>query len=173
MIKHSGKIGLTAVILAITSLINDPGKLSSEALKSGYHFSRPDTLAIQDDKFGNPGMIYVDRGSRLWHVIEGEHSRSCADCHGDAFKSMAGVGNTYPKFNAKTDKLINLGQQIQLCRTENMGASPFQAHEHEHESEDLLALQAYVMFQSRGMPLTVSVIGTSTSLPTISPDASS
>ena len=163
MINHSGKIGATVVILAIIGLVNAAEGVSPEKLKSGYHFSRPDTQAIQDDKFSNPGMIYVDRGSRLWNAIEGDHAKSCADCHGDALQSMAGVGPTYPKVSIKTHQLINLGQQIQLCRTNNMGASAFTAHEHEHESEDLLALQAYIMFQSRGMPLSVSVIGISES----------
>ena len=163
MINHSGKIGVTAILLAITGLVNATEGVRPEKLKSGYHFSRPDTQAIQDDKFSNPGMIYVDRGSRLWHVIEGEHAKSCADCHGDALQSMAGVGSTYPKVNVRTGQLINLGQQIQLCRTKNMRASAFTAHEHEHESEDLLALQAYIMFQSRGMPLSVSVVGISES----------
>ena len=159
MKNHSDKIGAFAVILAIIGLIKAAESASPGTLKSGHHFSRPDTQAIQDDKFSNPGMIYVDRGFRLWHVLAGKHAKSCADCHGDALQSMAGVGNTYPKVSVKTDKLINLGQQIQLCRTQKMNALPFKADEHEHESEDLLALQAYIMFQSRGMPLNVSVVG--------------
>ena len=146
------------MILAITGVVNAADGVRPEELKSGYHFSRSDTQAIQDDKFSNPGMIYVDRGSRLWHAIEGRHAKACADCHGDAAQSMMGVGSTYPKVNLESDQLINLGQQIQLCRIKNMDAAPFKAHDHEHESEDLLALQAYVMFQSHGMPLSVSVV---------------
>ncbi|HIA20923.1 MAG TPA: sulfur oxidation c-type cytochrome SoxA [Alphaproteobacteria bacterium] len=159
MINRFGEIAATVALLVITSLASAEDGFRPNELKSGYYFSRPDTQAIQDDKFSNPGMIYVDRGSELWRAIDGKRNKSCTDCHGRAAQSMTGVGVTYPKVNPDSGELINLGQQIQICRTRNMGALPFKAHEHEHESEDLLALEAYVMFQSQGLPLNVSITG--------------
>jgi hypothetical protein len=42
-------------------------------LLSGYYYSRQDTRDIQDDTFGNPGSIYLQRGEHLWTKVEGEH----------------------------------------------------------------------------------------------------
>ncbi|HKM74577.1 MAG TPA: sulfur oxidation c-type cytochrome SoxA, partial [Stellaceae bacterium] len=46
---------------------------------------------------------------------------------------------------------IDLEQRINRCRSEHQGAEPFA-----WESEDLLALTAFVAHQSRGLPIAVS-----------------
>lgn len=128
-----------------------------EDLLSGAAFVRPETRALQDDAFANPGLIWVERGAALWQTADGEAGTSCADCHGEAETAMKGVGATYPKVVG--GRLLNLSQRINQCRVDHMGAAPYAAAEHEVESEKLLSLEAYVKSQSGGMPMAVAVDG--------------
>ena len=108
--------------------------------KSGVEFTGADARAMQADDFANPGMLWVGRGEKLWSEPAGASGKSCADCHGDAAKSMKGVA-------ART---VHLEGRINDCRTGMQEARAF-----EPESQPLLSLSAYVAFQSRGMPMAV------------------
>jgi len=121
---------------------------------SGYVFASPETQAMQDDDFENPGMLAVQDGETEWNTVAGSAGKSCASCHGDAAKSMKGVAVSYPKFEPKRGKLANIEHRINLCRTENM-----KAPELRWESKPLLGLTAYVEYQSRGLPISVRVDG--------------
>ena len=122
--------------------------------RSGYTYLSEEHRQLQDDAFGNPGMLWVERGRALWDQTQGDSQQACASCHGDAATSMRGVRTRYPQFDPRTKKLINLEQQINRCRTEQL-----QAEAYPYESEALLALSAFVGFQSRGMPLAVDIKG--------------
>jgi sulfur-oxidizing protein SoxA len=67
---------------------------------------------------------------------------------------MRGVRIRYPRFDPASGKLINLEQQINRCREQRLQASPYP-----YESEALLDLTAFVSFQSRGLPMGVSIDG--------------
>ncbi len=121
---------------------------------SGYWFATPETRAIQDDEFSNPGLLYVDRGAVRWAEPAGAAAKSCADCHGDAAETMHGVGVTYPKVDPESGELINLGQRIDRCRVNRMGAKPLPP-----ESDARLDLEAWIMAQSAGLPMNVAVDG--------------
>ena len=108
--------------------------------RSGIEFQSADVRALQADEFANPGMLWVARGEKLWSEPAGIAGKSCADCHGDAVKSMKGVAA----------RAVNLEGRIESCRTEHQQARAF-----EPESQGLLSLSAYVAFQSRGMPISV------------------
>ncbi len=122
--------------------------------RSGYTYLSEEHRQLQDDAFGNPGMLWVERGRALWGQTQGDSQQACAGCHGDAATSMRGVRTRYPQFDPRTEKLINLGQRINRCRTEQL-----QAKAYPYESEALLALSAFVSFQSRRMPLDVDIEG--------------
>jgi len=122
--------------------------------KSGYVYASPDTRAMQDDDFSNPGFLWIERGKTLWNTPYGAAGKSCATCHGAAATSMKGVGAKYPVFDAAQGKVIDIEQRINLERTTRMGAAPFP-----WESRDLLAMTAYVKLQSRGMPVAVTTSG--------------
>ncbi len=122
--------------------------------RTGYTFAKPETRAIQDDDFTNPAFLWVDYGEELWSQVEGEAGKSCASCHEDAATTMKGVGASYPKYFEPWKKLINLEQQINFCRTENMKAKAWK-----WESRELLGMTAYVRLQSRGMPINVKIDG--------------
>ncbi len=123
-------------------------------LVSGYYYLTKETQALQDDDSVNPGFLWIDDGEARWSMVEGEAGKACADCHGDAAVTMRVAGTSYPKFHEPSGKLINLEQRINICRTENMAAPAW-----EWESDELLAMTAYVRHQSRGLPMSVGIDG--------------
>ena len=139
---------------AISTKAKPPKDHPLDELLSGWEFRKSSTQELQKDDFQNPGFIWVDTGAELWNKVEGAANKSCASCHNDAEKSMKGIGAKMPKWNAKLKKPINLEQQINLCRTENMKAKPYK-----WESQGLLAMTTYIRHQSRGMKVNVSVDG--------------
>lgn len=116
--------------------------------RSGFDFMIPQTQALQRDDTLNPGMLWVKEGEDLWGRRFGVSNRSCAHCHGDAAVSMRGVAARYPAYDAQERRAVDLGGRIQICRERNQWGFPFAA-----ESNDLLSLQSYVAFQSRGLPI--------------------
>ncbi len=122
--------------------------------QSGLRFAGPDVQALQRDDFANPGMLWVERGAKLWNAPEGSEGKACATCHQDAPASMKGVAARYPAFDPKAGRLLNLEGRINQCRTERQGAPALA-----DESDGLLSLTSYVAHQSRGLPLAVSIDG--------------
>jgi L-cysteine S-thiosulfotransferase len=138
-----------AIGLALPALADDP-----EGPRSGYGYLGPETRALQDDAFANPGMLWVERGETLWRTPAGTGGKACADCHGAAEGSMKGVRAHYPVYDAALGRPVTLEQRINQCRTERMGAALWP-----WESEELLAITAFVGYQSRGMPVQVGIDG--------------
>ena len=118
--------------------------------RSDSDFVSADTRAMQNDDTANPAMLVVLDGETLWNTKAGATNKSCADCHGNAEKSMRGVAARYPAFASELGRPVDLEQQINLSRVTDQKAEalPF-------ESKDLLALTAYIARQSRGMPVAV------------------
>jgi sulfur-oxidizing protein SoxA len=121
---------------------------------SGWVYLSDDLRAMQDDDFQNPGMFAVDAGADLWATPAGKAGMSCASCHGDAAETMRGVAARYPVYDPQTGGLVNLELRINDERRRRMQADPLP-----YESEDLLALTAFLSYQSRGMPLDVAIDG--------------
>lgn len=120
---------------------------------SGYVVAEPETRAIQDDDFANPGMLWTEVGEKLWATADGANGKSCQSCHGEA-SSMKGIAAHYPKFAKSAGKVIDLEQRINICRENGMQAAPFK-----WESRELLGLTTFVKMQSRWMPMDVAVDG--------------
>jgi sulfur-oxidizing protein SoxA len=116
--------------------------------KSGFEFQGADVRSMQQDDFANPGMLWVERGAKLWAQPAGKAGQSCAGCHA----SIKGAAARYPQMDR--GRLLTLEGRIQQSRTERQGGPAFG-----YESEDLLAITAYVAHQSRGTPIKVSVEG--------------
>jgi L-cysteine S-thiosulfotransferase len=136
--QHSGRD-------APVTLFEQAGK------KSGYLYATPETRALQDDDDLNPGFVWIDMGRRMWS--DARTGRSCADCHG-APESMRGVGAAYPKVSKETGRLFTLEHQINYCRTERMKAPALA-----WETDEMLGITAFVMHESRGLPVDVAVDG--------------
>ena len=144
----------SAAVLGLGGARAEPPPERDDGLISGYFFARPETQAMQEDDFANPGLLWVERGADLWNKVEGDAGKSCASCHGAPEAAMRGAGATFPKIDAETGGLINLGQRINLCRARYLRAEPL-----EPESDALLELETLVMHQSKGLPITVKVNG--------------
>jgi sulfur-oxidizing protein SoxA len=134
--------------LAAAAAAATAAEIAPEDRRSGSEFAAPETPAMQDDDNANPGILGVLQGETLWTTKVGAANRSCADCHGDARSSMKGVAARYPAYDPALARPVDLEQRINRCRTEQQSAAPL-----EWESPDLLALTAFVAFQSRGLPI--------------------
>ena len=128
--------------------------ISPAELRSGSTFAGADVRAMQQDDAANPGFLWVARGEVLWNAGAGTANRNCASCHGDARAAMRGVAARYPAFDAGADKVLDLDARIDRCRVRHQQVAPLP-----RESDDLLALSAYVAHQSRGMPIAVTIDG--------------
>ena len=140
-----------ALLIATTLLTGTLGMSASEIMlserKSDYWMMGPQTRAMQDDDLTNPGMLWVLDGEALWQRKDGA-GKSCADCHGDARTSMKGVAVRYPAFDAGRGRPVDLEGRINICRADRQKATSFA-----FESKELLALEAFIGRQSRGMPI--------------------
>jgi sulfur-oxidizing protein SoxA len=117
-------------------------------LQSSYELMTAENKAMQDDPSLNPAMFWVGDGEALWNKSSDQNNQSCASCHTDAKKSMRGIATIFPKM--VKGKLQTLEGQINQCRT-NKQKLPALAY----EGKDLLALTAYIAYQSKGMPIAV------------------
>ena len=139
------RLGLTLTAVFCTSFAVAQG---GDPRRSGYQEMGPALQKMQDDDTANPAMLYAQSGATAWTEKAGLAGKACADCHGDAAVSMKGVAARYPAIAPSIDKPVDLEGRINLCRTTHQQAPELAA-----ESDDLLALGAYVALQSRGLPI--------------------
>jgi sulfur-oxidizing protein SoxA len=144
-------IGLMSLMVANSSAQDRAIPLSQ--LRSGITFAGEDVQAMQADEFANPGMLWVERGEKLWNEASGD-GKSCASCHGDAKASMRGVAARYPAYDPRAKRVLDLEARIADCRARRQNAAPL-----ERGSDDLLSLATYVGHQSHGMPIAVKIDG--------------
>ena len=148
--KYRLRIVIFVSALLVSAGIARAADIPLDQRRSDSDFVSADTRAMQNDDTANPAMLVVLDGETLWNTKAGATNKSCADCHGDAEKSMKGVAARYPAFASELGRPVDLEQQINLSRVTDQKAEalPF-------ESKDLLALTAYIARQSRGMPVAV------------------
>lgn len=116
--------------------------------RSGFETMAPELRAMQMDDTSNPGMLWVAEGERLWHEPPAAGKPACAGCHGAAEAGMRAVAARFPALDARTKRPVDLAGRVNLCRTGKQTAPALAP-----ESDELLALTAYVAHQSRGMPI--------------------
>jgi sulfur-oxidizing protein SoxA len=146
------QILLTALLVAgvPTAMSQQSPELPQQASVSGYVFLNPQTQALQDDEFANPGYLWVTKGARAYGEAVG--AGACVGCHGQ--DGMVGVATRYPRFDPKAGTLLNLEGRINRCRTEHQQLPALAL-----ESEPLLALSSFVTEQSKGMATQVQIDG--------------
>lgn len=133
-------------LLHLTGLLS--AQIPPDQRRSGFEQMQAETRLMQQDDLSNPGMLAVRQGEALWTRKAGKRELSCADCHGEAAQAMRGVAARYPAYDSATDSPIDLSGKINQCGTERQEAAARAS-----ESTELLALTAYLGFQSRGQPL--------------------
>jgi sulfur-oxidizing protein SoxA len=137
-------LGLSALlvsVLCVASLLMAQG--DADPRRSGYQDMGEALQQMEDDDSVNPGMLFVQIGEALWQRKAGAAGRACADCH--AAGDMKGVAARYPAFPSGDDHPVDLEGRINLCRLQNQKTEPLRA-----ESDELVALTAYVAMQSKG-----------------------
>lgn len=137
---------LSTIVALLASAGAAPG--TTDDRRSGFDSMSPALQAMQVDETANPGLLWVDEGEALWSSKSGSRQRACASCHGDASDSMRGVAARYPAFDAKSGRPLALAGRINACRVRYQDAPKLDA-----DDETMLALEAYVARQSRGLPL--------------------
>jgi len=105
---------------------------AQDTRRSGREDMAASTQALQADDTQNPAMLWVQDGER-------RYATDCARCH-DAAR--------YPAWDAVLGKPVTLATRINLCRERHVKAPPLAA-----DNDALLALEAYVARQSRGLPV--------------------
>lgn len=134
----------TVVLFAPMSLMQAQAQ---DVRKSGFDFMQPATQALQMDDTQNPAMLWVKDGQAIWARRDGAANKSCADCHGD-INRMRGVATRYPQYSLIAKRVVNLGQQINQCRTTQQQANAWSA-----QNASLLGLEAAIALKSRGQPV--------------------
>lgn len=140
-----------AVVLALAlaaPAAAEPLPIAPAERRSGITFAGPQTRGLQADDTANPGMLFVLDGAQLWQAPAGKAQRACSDCHGAAEQNMRGVAARYPAFDDASGAALDLSGRINACRARHQGAPRLGS-----EEPSLLALAAFVGFQSRGLPL--------------------
>jgi L-cysteine S-thiosulfotransferase len=148
----AGRLGLAALGCAWAIAAAQAPETGISLRRSGFESMGPELQAMQRDESLNPGMLWVLDGEALWQSEEprdaGQARRSCAGCHGQAWSSMRGVATRYPALDARLARPLDLSGRINLCRTRHQQADAWAP-----EAAPLLALEAWVAMQSRGLPL--------------------
>jgi len=116
------------------------------ARRSGFEEMGTALQAMQRDDAANPAMLWVQDGEQLWKRPAGG-APACSGCHGD-LSAMKGVAARYPAFDERLQRPVDLATRIRLC-IERHQQTPPPPPEH----QDLLALEAAIATQSRGLPI--------------------
>jgi sulfur-oxidizing protein SoxA len=124
---------LAAMLVQMSALAQVP------PLRSGYADMSPATQALQRDDTQNPAWLWVADGERRF-------SADCSRCH--SLPSLRGVASRYPALDDVLRKPVTLADRINGCRVRHLKTVPLAP-----ESDELLALEAVVALQSRGLPI--------------------
>lgn len=121
---------------------------------SGYDYLTPEMQAIQDDAFGNPGMMAVETGARLFET-PAANGKSCASCHGagGAQLDVQRIAR-YPVYSSELKQPVTLRGQVIACRNNRLGGPPL-----EYTSEAALQLETFVRHLAQGETVNVDVSG--------------
>jgi sulfur-oxidizing protein SoxA len=117
---------------------------AADPRRSGFADMAPSTQALQRDDTLNPAMLWVQDGEQRFQA-------DCASCHGAGSApamSLRGAAARHPAWDATLGKPLTLAGRINQCRVRHVKAPPLPP-----ESEGLLALEAFVALQSRGLPI--------------------
>lgn len=126
-------------------------KDSLDEIYSGWVFRSKETQSLQLDDFDNPAFVFIDGAMDLYQQVEGTAEKSCQSCHEDV-EEFKGLKTKMPR--VVDGKIQTMEDQINKCRTEQMGAEAWK-----YTGSDMTAMSALVGFQSRGMPMNVPIDG--------------
>lgn len=117
------------------------------ALTVGEFAARADEFTKEDlERWQNEYMSVVKKGRELWVSADlGTNGVACAQCHPNAANTHP---ETYPKFQQQLGKVIALRDMINWCLMNPLEGAPL-----ELDDPNMIALEAYVTYERRGVAL--------------------
>lgn len=97
------------------------------------------------DKWQQDFMVVAQEGEKLFHSALGTNAVSCDMCHPHASNTHP---ETYPKFQKQIGKVIGLRDMINWCIK-----NPLEGKELAADDPKMIALEAYMHWERRGVPL--------------------
>jgi len=144
-------LGLCVLTACGPSEIDYPDfSIDDQAIVSGFSFLTEESQKLQNDPFENPGYLWIETGEQLF--TQTMNGTSCKDCHDNPAQSFSKAALTYPKINSRTDQLVNLEGQINICRSDHQNRNPWT-----YESEELLSITSYLRNFSNGTPIDYTI----------------
>jgi sulfur-oxidizing protein SoxA len=124
-------------------------------VKSGYDYIKPESRAMQDDDFENPGMLAVEKGQVLFNQKQNGTDKACAECHGEGGENL----NTkniarYPVYSEDAAEIVTLQKRISRCRDNTSGSKPLPT-----DHADLVNLETFVRHRAIGEAVNVQTDG--------------
>ena len=124
------------------------GLAAQDVAMSGYAYMTPETQALQDDDFLNPGFFLIQQGQALWQEPLPGAPQSCSDCHGTIETAMPGLATRYPVHDLALGRMMNLELRIMHEITNRLGLP-----RPSYDAPEVMALTALISYQSRGLPM--------------------
>lgn len=145
------KLRISLLLLAVTPLV--AASVRAEPV-SGYAYLTADMQAMQNDDFGNPGMLVVEAGERLFSR-PGNNGKSCVSCHGAGGETLdVRQLARYPLYSEALQRPVTLRGRILMCASDRLGGPPLA-----YDSEEALQLETFVRHLARGQTVDVDVSG--------------
>ena len=111
------------------------------AVLQADEFNAQDQQRWQDEY-----MSVVAEGRALWTSGElGTNGVACAQCHPNAADTHP---ETYPKFQKQLGRVVALRDMVNWCLMNPLEGAPL-----ELDSRDMVAIEAYVTYERRGVAL--------------------
>jgi cytochrome c len=109
--------------------------------------SRADEFTKKDqERWEKEYMSVVQKGRELWtSPALGTNGVACAQCHPNAANTHP---ETYPKFQQQLGRVIALREMINWCLQQPLEGKPLAL-----DDPRMVALEAYVTYERRGVPL--------------------
>ncbi len=121
---------------------------------SGYDYLTAEMQAMQNDDFGNPGLLAVEEGERLFSQ-PGANGKSCASCHGEGGEQLEPRRLArYPVYSETLKRPVTLRDRILTCRNQRLDEQPL-----DYGSEAGLQLEAFVRYLAQGQTVAVDISG--------------
>ena len=128
-------IGATLAGAAVLSILMTEPALAKKPFTSAE---------AQDHR--NALLAAVAKGDALWHSAKlGTNGLACANCHPDG---SAANPDTWPKFQTNLGKVATLRDMINWCIR-----IPLAGENIDPDGDDMIAMEAYATYMSRGIPL--------------------
>jgi sulfur-oxidizing protein SoxA len=123
--------------------------------KSGYDYIKPESRAMQDDDFENPGMLAVEKGQVLFNRKQNGAGKACAECHGEdgANLNRKNIAR-YPVYSEDTAEIVTLQKRISRCRDNTSGSETLPT-----DHPELVALETFVRHRAIGEAVNVQTDG--------------